>query len=215
MLLETHHAALAPTAPVAPTDRPAGDPGAVPLRAARRQLGEQIARLESRLSDVTADAFPFGPVGETAVADVAARPAPRILTVGELEALRDDLAERLRRAHDDLVRRGAEHEHHRRRLQDMLARPRAHKWHRVARADIGEPGCGVWQVRPRLGLIGMLAGWWHVKLSSGCPLATAPRTAGRSRTGPPHGYDALRGSSQPQTPERRDREEAGRGTRGR
>jgi hypothetical protein len=27
-------------------------------------------------------------------------------------------------------------------------------------------------VRPRLGLIGMLAGWWHVKLSSGCPLAT-------------------------------------------
>ena len=39
-------------------------------------------------------------------------------------------------------------------------------------ADIGEPGCGVWQVRPRLGLIGMLMGWWEVKLSSGCPLAT-------------------------------------------
>jgi hypothetical protein len=26
-------------------------------------------------------------------------------------------------------------------------------------------------VRPRLGLIGMLMGWWQVKLSSGCPLA--------------------------------------------
>jgi hypothetical protein len=25
-------------------------------------------------------------------------------------------------------------------------------------------------VRPRLGLIGMLMGWWQVKLSSGCPL---------------------------------------------
>lgn len=36
---------------------------------------------------------------------------------------------------------------------------------------------GVWQVRPRLGLIGMLAGWWHVKLSSGCPLVTARRAA--------------------------------------
>jgi len=35
---------------------------------------------------------------------------------------------------------------------------------------VGEPGCGVWQVRPRLGLIGMLMGWWQVKLSSGCPL---------------------------------------------
>jgi hypothetical protein len=27
-------------------------------------------------------------------------------------------------------------------------------------------------VRPRLGLIGMLMGWWQVKLSSGCPLAS-------------------------------------------
>ena len=25
---------------------------------------------------------------------------------------------------------------------------------------------------PRLGLIGMLMGWWQVKLSSGCPLAS-------------------------------------------
>ena len=37
--------------------------------------------------------------------------------------------------------------------------------------DLGEPGCGAWEVRPRLGLIGMLMGWWQVKLSSGCPLA--------------------------------------------
>ena len=27
-------------------------------------------------------------------------------------------------------------------------------------------------VRPRLGLVGMLMGWWQVKLSSGCPLAS-------------------------------------------
>ncbi len=34
-------------------------------------------------------------------------------------------------------------------------------------------GCGAYQVRPRLGIIGMCMGWWHVKLSSGCPLATS------------------------------------------
>ena len=39
------------------------------------------------------------------------------------------------------------------------------------RADVGEPGCGRWHSRPRLGLIGMLMGWWRVKVSSGCPLA--------------------------------------------
>ena len=36
---------------------------------------------------------------------------------------------------------------------------------------LGVPGCGEYRVVPRLGLIGMLAGWWHVKISSGCPLA--------------------------------------------
>ncbi len=28
-----------------------------------------------------------------------------------------------------------------------------------------------WHVRPRYGLLGMLMGWWRVKISSGCPLA--------------------------------------------
>ena len=37
-------------------------------------------------------------------------------------------------------------------------------------ADLGERGCGAYHVRPRLGIIGMLMGWWHIKLSSGCPL---------------------------------------------
>ena len=57
-------------------------------------------------------------------------------------------------------------------LQRMLDEPRRHRFVRVANRELGEPGCGVWHVRPRLGLIGMLAGWWQVKLSSGCPLAS-------------------------------------------
>jgi hypothetical protein len=68
-------------------------------------------------------------------------------------------------------------------LERILLDPAAHRFARVSCRDLGEPGCGVWQVRPRLGLIGMLMGWWQVKLSSGCPLATGrghgPRPAHR------------------------------------
>jgi hypothetical protein len=55
-------------------------------------------------------------------------------------------------------------------LEQMLLEPAKHRFARVSCRDLGEPGCGVWQVRPRLGLIGMMMGWWQVKLSSGCPL---------------------------------------------
>ena len=63
------------------------------------------------------------------------------------------------------------------RLERMLLAPGKHRFETVSNKQLGEGGCGVWQVRPRLGLVGMLAGWWHVKLSSGCPLATARRAA--------------------------------------
>ena len=53
----------------------------------------------------------------------------------------------------------------------MLAAPADFKWVQVSRADLGEPGCGHWHSRPRLGPLGMLMGWWRVKVSSGCPLA--------------------------------------------
>ena len=56
-------------------------------------------------------------------------------------------------------------------LELMRLDPGAYRFTRISRQELGEPGCGVWQVRPRLGLIGMLMGWWQVKLSSGCPLA--------------------------------------------
>ena len=62
-------------------------------------------------------------------------------------------------------------------LERMLLEPGRYKFMRLANADLGEGGCGVWQVRPRLGIVGMLAGWWQVKLSSGCPLAGGPRAA--------------------------------------
>ena len=71
-----------------------------------------------------------------------------------------------------LRERGEREEAGRALLERMLLEPGRHRFVRVANRDLGEGGCGVWQVRPRLGLIGMLMGWWQVKLSSGCPLAS-------------------------------------------
>ena len=51
----------------------------------------------------------------------------------------------------------------------MIAEPERFKWVRISNEDIGEPGCKYWHSRPRLGLIGMLMGWWRVRISSGCP----------------------------------------------
>jgi hypothetical protein len=136
-------------------------------RAARRSLRDQISRLERELADAFVTAFPMGGLDQ---------PPPRIghprlLDLGELEVVRDDLAHRLHDARVTITRRADEQAEKRLLLERMLLRPADYRFARISRKEIGEPGCGVWQVRPRLGLIGMLMGWWQVKLSSGCPLA--------------------------------------------
>jgi hypothetical protein len=123
-------------------------------RAARADLRAQIARLDRELTH----------------APHARRSAgPRLLTLAELEAERDALADELACQERARAEEQEAQERARRRLERMLADPPAHRFERVALADLGEPGCGVYAVRPRLGLVGMLAGWWEVKLSSGCP----------------------------------------------
>ena len=94
----------------------------------------------------------------------------KLLALGELEALRDALAHALARSRRELGERLVAEEHNRRLMEEMLADPASHPWVRVSHADIGEPGCRDWHVRPRFGLLGMLAGWWRVVVSSGCPL---------------------------------------------
>jgi hypothetical protein len=135
--------------------------------AARGQLRRQIAALEAQLSDAVIRSFPHGRLQTPA----PAADGPRVLTLGELEAVRDALAARVADARAALRERGEREEANRALLERMLLEPGRHKFVRVANRDLGEGGCGVWQVRPRLGLIGMLMGWWQVKLSSGCPLA--------------------------------------------
>ena len=136
-------------------------------RAARRSLCQQIARLERELAEAFVTAYRLGGLPLSR----ADRAQPRLLDLGELERVRDELAERLRAARVTIAERAEVQNANRLLLERMLLEPHKHRFARVAASDLGEPGCGVWQVRPRLGLIGMLMGWWEVKLSSGCPLA--------------------------------------------
>jgi hypothetical protein len=136
-------------------------------RDTRLDLRRQIARLERRLGELFASAFPRKGIEWR----VGALGGPRILGVTELERVRDALVVRLREAEGELDRRGLIEEANRGLLESMIAAPQRHRWVRISNEDIGEPGCTRWHSRPRWGLLGMLAGWWRVKLSSGCPLA--------------------------------------------
>ena len=156
-----------PVVPLPPGSPPA-DLGPLPHvgeRDARRTLRRQVARLERELSSALVSAFPFS-APDVRVPGAA---GPRLLDLGELESLRDALAARLSVVRAELHARGEREAEARRTLERMLAEPGRHRFLRVARADLGTHGCGYFEVRPRLGLVGMLAGWWHVKLSSGCP----------------------------------------------
>jgi hypothetical protein len=137
-------------------------------RLARAELRRQIGRLEAELGALVAEAFPRLQL------DAAVAPAsgePRVLGLGDLEAVRDSLATRIGEARIRLRERRELETRNRELLERMLAAPAEHKWLRVSRADVGEDGCGHWHSRPLLGPLGMLMGWWRVKVSSGCPLA--------------------------------------------
>ena len=97
---------------------------------------------------------------------------PRLLALADLELQRDALVDRIADAHRLLDRRGRDQEAARVQLERMLLEPARHRRVRISQRELGEGGCGVWRVEPRLGLVGRQMGWWQVKLSSGCPLAT-------------------------------------------
>ncbi len=140
-------------------------------RRVRHDLRRQIGALERELGELFASAFPRAGFGWS----VGALGGPRVLGIGELERVRDSLAARLHEARAELGRRGAIEEANRGLLESMIADPRGHRWVRISAEDIGEPSCRHWHSRPRWGILGMLLGWWRVKLSSGCPLAEGPR----------------------------------------
>jgi hypothetical protein len=134
--------------------------------AAREALRAQVAKLERELSGLVAHTFPhISPRDEGG----ESFSGPRLLSLAELERVRDRLALRVGEVRDQVAERTALEQRSRALLQRMKLEPGRYKFVRVPVADLGDGHCGVWEVRPRLGLIGMLAGWWQVKLSSGCP----------------------------------------------
>jgi DNA-binding transcriptional regulator YhcF (GntR family) len=131
-------------------------------RSARAALRGQIARLEAKLA-----AYPEA--GASGAAPSAGAPQPRLPSVDELEAVRDDLVGRLKQAQGDARRRDAQRDAARQWREDALANPSAHRWEYATREDLGELGCGQVEVRPAWGPVGALMDWWRVKMSSGCP----------------------------------------------
>jgi DNA-binding transcriptional regulator YhcF (GntR family) len=166
-----------------PSIAPAGAPGQTPVeppavepletdvdeRLARRELRRQIARLEAQLAPYPAEARRPGEPTHPLL-----RPKGHVADMAELEAIRDELMERLKRAREAVERRGERQQRARSRLEEMVSDPAAHKWETVSKQDLGEPGCASLEVQPRWGPVGALMNWWRVKVSSGCPLA-APR----------------------------------------
>src|ERR1044072_3216826 len=136
-------------------------------RLARAELRRQIGRLEAQLGSLVAEAFPRLQL-DADVAPVSRE--PRALGLGDLEAVRDSLATQVGVAQRQLQEQTELETRNREVLERMLADPAGHKWLQISRADVGEPGCGHWHSRPRLGLLGMLMGWWGGRVSSGCPL---------------------------------------------
>src|SRR3954451_22012369 len=98
----------------------------------------------------------------------ARRGGPRVLARAALAPPRDEPAARLSAARAEQGRRGERAARARVRLEAMRLEPGRHRFERVTRVELGAGRCGVWEVRPRLGLLGMLMGWWELTLSSGC-----------------------------------------------
>jgi AcrR family transcriptional regulator len=164
------HEKLFATRPAPPAAADADMPGVgvteLDEQAARRSLRGQIAKLERELSSLFVSAFPGRPL-EWQVSSPGG--GPRVLDVADLEALRDELAGKVEAIRRELSSRSEAEGENRQRIEALIADPASHKWERISNADIGEPGCKYWHSTPRFGLVGMLMGWWRVKISSGCP----------------------------------------------
>jgi hypothetical protein len=162
-----------PTAVFTDSDLLGARPGVAAEAAARRTLRAQIELLESELAEAFVTAFEMRL--RIPALTAAAPGVPRLLDLGELERIRDQLAGRLHDARAQIAVGADEQARKRELLARMQLEPGHHRFTRISCRELGEPGCGVWQVRPRLGLVGMLMGWWQIKLSSGCPLARGRR----------------------------------------
>src|SRR3954465_11557650 len=83
-----------------PPKVPQVQPGQADERAARRDLREQVARLERELQQTLVTSFPR--TGLDVTPPPRRMAGPRVLSLGELEDLRDRLSEKLGSAREEL-----------------------------------------------------------------------------------------------------------------
>ena len=181
-------------------------------RAARADLRRQIALMELVLARLFGSAFPRKGIDFS----VRGMGGPRLLSVDELELVRDSLATRIQGVRTGLHDHALVEEANRELIEQMTADPASHKWVRVYNEDIGEPGCKNWHAKPKWGLLGMLLGWWRVKISSGCPLAEGlrpPESRWRRSDSAASGGAASVGRAHPADRRRRSRTRAGQDRR--
>ena len=140
-------------------------------RDARADLRRQIAAMELALARLFGSAFPRKGIDFS----VPGMGGPRLLSVDELEQVRDALAVRIQEVRADLHDHAVVEEANRELIEEMTADPaslqvgaRLQRGHRRARLQ-------ALARQPKWGLLGMLLGWWRVKISSGCPLAEGLR----------------------------------------
>jgi hypothetical protein len=142
------------------------------LRAARRALRGQIARLERDLVEQRCSTWPR-PGPDPAPASLDSAPAApghaRLLAIGELEELRDHLIATLSAERRAFASRTGAEAKSRRLREELMLDPAAYAGACVRNADVGEGGCGAVRSAPAGGVLGMLMGWWRVVVSSGCP----------------------------------------------
>ena len=108
-------------------------------RLGRRELRRQIARLEAQLASYPAEARKPGEPTHPLL-----RPKEHVADMAELEATRDELIERLRRAREAAERRGEREGRARARLEEMVSDPAAHKWEKVSTRIWASPAARAW-----------------------------------------------------------------------
>ena len=138
-------------------------PSAEDEASARRGLRSQIAKLEAELAPYTEH------LGLSDDPAPVTEPAGRIAGIGELEAIRDGLLDRLDAARAAAGESSRRESGAREKLRRMVEDPSAHRYEVVTNEELGEPGCTTYEVRPAWGPVGALMNWWQVRVSGGCP----------------------------------------------
>ena len=131
----------------------------------RLEFMRHIERLELDLQQVLSALTPRN----RPLPSSTSKARPHLLSMTELELVRDALAVELTRAEEALATQIHTRREKRTLLRRMTEEPVKFRWARVTTIDLGEPGCRSWEVVPKLGPVGMLANWWRVRISSGCP----------------------------------------------